>query len=365
MKVLDGLHGQRDLRAVRRRSRNHNVELIKTREPGARPEYSTVAALPPTYTFGVCVVRASSSADGPGAPSGAAGLTAPSPVRYTTMASFLRTGFAAVISEKSRTFCIAPMPYPRWLCVKIPGAVAASGASTAFDRVPLLRRPCNERQITPAFMVVGRLQQGVHRTKAEAYLRPLFAARNQDKAQYMPEAWRDSFLKQPRDLEVKEANHGLYGLNATYARPLWIVFAITGVVLLAACVNIAGLLLSQAERRQHETAVGLALGASRGQILGRESAAICVRYATRFVVRHLGIQPDSLLCPGRRNRQADAGRDRFWTDSPYIAVSRGHVCSHICAIRPGASGAGCAPGGCANTKARASDLGLGATVVTP
>ncbi|MCC6390003.1 MAG: FtsX-like permease family protein [Bryobacterales bacterium] len=66
---------------------------------------------------------------------------------------------------------------------------------------------------------------------------------------------------------MKEANHGLYGLNRTYAKPLWIVFMMAGIVLLAACVNLAGLLLSQAERRRHETAVRLALGASRGQIL--------------------------------------------------------------------------------------------------
>ena len=146
------------------------------------------------------------------------------------------------------------------------------GYSPEF-RLPLSVRPApvdeRQRQIDTALMLFGRLQPGVSRAQAEAYLRPLYAALDQDKVQYMPESDRRRFLSRQAVLEVKEANHGLYGLNLTYATPLWIVFAITGVVLLTTCVNIAGLLLSQAERRQHETAVRLALGANRGQILGQ------------------------------------------------------------------------------------------------
>jgi predicted permease len=140
-------------------------------------------------------------------------------------------------------------------------------------RLPLSLRPAalneRERQLGAASMLVARLGDGVSREQGEAALQPLFAAREQEKAQHVPDSARESFLARKAVLELKEANHGLYGLNEAYAQPLWIVFAITSVVLLVACVNIAGLLLAQADRRQHETAVRVALGASRGQILSQ------------------------------------------------------------------------------------------------
>jgi predicted permease len=106
-------------------------------------------------------------------------------------------------------------------------------------------------------LVVGRLKPGVSLKRAEAAINTVAAALGRE---YPKDDAGVSILLSPPGMAGNLLRGAVTGFSA-------VLMVVAGLVLLIACVNLASLLLARASDRRKETAIRLALGASRGQLL--------------------------------------------------------------------------------------------------
>jgi len=118
----------------------------------------------------------------------------------------------------------------------------------------------------------GRLKPGVSMEQAKASLQPFMHSMLESEVQlpafsHASKYDRDEFLKCWIDL--LPGSQGRSYVRSQLSKPLWVLMATTGMVLLIACANLANLMLVRGSGRAKEIAVRLAMGATRSRIVGQ------------------------------------------------------------------------------------------------
>ena len=108
--------------------------------------------------------------------------------------------------------------------------------------------------------VVGRIKPGVSDRTAQAGLDVQFRAAVRASMKL------ETGETMPR-FELADGSRGLHFSDRIFKKPIYVLLALTGLVILLACANIANLLLARGSKRQREMSVRLAMGAGRARIL--------------------------------------------------------------------------------------------------
>ncbi|MFB3853906.1 MAG: ABC transporter permease [Vicinamibacterales bacterium] len=151
--------------------------------------------------------------------------------------------------------------------------------------------------------VFARLKPGVSMEQAAASINAVYKPIVNDVEVPLQRGMSEQTLAVFREKEIRlsDGSRGQSSVQAEARTPLLLLFAATGIVLLIACTNVAGLLLARGMGRSTEMAVRLSIGASRWhlvrQLLAESTLLAVLGGAAGLLVARWTLQLDTSLVP--------------------------------------------------------------------
>lgn len=171
--------------------------------------------------------------------------------------------------------------------------------------------------------IIGRLKPRVDARTAVARLD--VAWKNVLRAampENLPERYKGEYFAER--IALNPGGSGLSGLRDRFTNPLYVLLAMTGVILLIACSNVANLLTARALARRRELAVRLSIGAGRGRLVRQlltESALLAGASLVAGIAVNLACVRGLLwfLSSGGENVYLDTSPD--WRVAAFVTAS--------------------------------------------
>ena len=179
-----------------------------------------------------------------------------------------QTVVGAIVDIEGHPFTIAGIAPPGFFGETLRGNPADLWIPLAIEPMIAGDNGMLQSETSAWLRAIGRLKPGATTAGLAARLTGYLRNWIEHDAGY-PANWMPDILRQlpNQHIDVVPAGGGVGVMKEQYKTSLQILFVVCGVVLLIACANVANLMLARAVTRRTQTAVRLAMGASRATLV--------------------------------------------------------------------------------------------------